>query len=432
MSEHISTLHVGPIGSRAVGGAAILLALGFAWLAVSWQVGDLFADVTPVRSPDAQEIADTAIWLAPASPRGYWLSGAILKTAFDDQSLAAAVQRYEEAARVAPNNYRSWTELGRVNEQSGHYDRAEMAFRRAINTAPEYTIPRWQLGNFFLRRDRIDDAIGEFNIVAKYNSPYRVQVFSTAWNVLGKDPRQVEQFLTDTGDSKAALAYFYGSINQPDDAIRVWNMIGSDEKPRFRWQVDALARDLMAHRSYRGALEFARQAGIDPDARPEIVTNGDFELPVKSSEGGIRFDWTITRIDGKADVTADSSTAHGGRRSLKLTFRGYAKPELNLLQQAIAVTPAARYRLSFWIRTENLRGGSLPLLEVRNAKMDTLIAASAPFTPGTADWQEISVEFDVPADRDGIYLISGREPCAEECPMTGVIWLDDFTLTRLQ
>lgn len=432
MSEHISSLPVGSVGSRVIGAAAVLVALGFAWFSVSWQAGDLFAGVTSSSSPDSQEIADTAIRLAPSSPRGYWLSGAILKTAFDDQTLWTAIERYESAARVAPNNFRSWTELGRVNEQAGRYDRAEMAFRRATEIAPAYTIPRWQLGNFFLRRGRVGDAVTELNLAAKYNSPYRVQVFSTAWNVLGQDPRQVEQFLTDTGDSKATLAYFYGLINRPDDAIRVWNSINPDDKPQFRWQVEALARDLKAHRSYQGALEFSRQAEIDPDARPEVVTNGDFELPVKSSEGGIRFDWTIKRIDGKVDVAGDASTLHSGRRSLKVILRGYAKPEFNLLQQALAVAPGGRYRLSFWIRTENLRGGSLPVIEVRNGKSDTLIAASEPFGSGSADWHQINVEFSVPTDRDGVYLISNREPCQDDCPMTGVFWLDDFSITRLQ
>ena len=431
MPPHISELNTGLKGSRLVGAASILLAIGFAWLSVSWQVGDLFADVTSASSPDAQEIADTAIWLAPSSPQGYWLSGAILKNSFDDQTLAAAVRRYEDAARKAPNNYRSWTELGRANEQSGNYDRAEMAFRRAAQVAPEYAIPRWQLGNFLLRRGRVEDAVSELNLAAKYISPYRVQVFSMAWNVLGQDTRQVEQFMTDTGDSKATLAYFYGLINRPDDAIRVWNMIDPEEKPRFKWQVEALARDLMAHRSYRGALEFSRQAGIDRDARPEVLTNGDFERPVKSSEGDIRFDWTIKRLDGKIDVAADPSTFHGGRRSLKLTLRGYAKPSFSLLSQAIAVEPGVSYRLSYWIRTENLRSGSLPLIEVRNAKLDTIIEASQPLNSGSTDWQEINIDFGVPADLDGVYVISGREPCADECPMTGTIWLDDFTLTRL-
>src|SRR5688572_1348852 len=98
--------------ARAICTAAVILAVAFAWFAVRWQIGDLFADVTSAGSPDAAEIAATSISLAPASPRGYWLSGATLKSAFDEESLAAAIDRYEEAVRRSPNHYRAWTELG--------------------------------------------------------------------------------------------------------------------------------------------------------------------------------------------------------------------------------------------------------------------------------------------------------------------------------
>jgi tetratricopeptide (TPR) repeat protein len=428
--DHISTISK-PATSRAICIAVIILAIAFSWFAVRWQIGDLFTEVSSSGSRDAAEIASTAISLAPSSPGGYLLSGSVLKTAFDDESLAAAIRQYEEAVRRSPNHYRVWTELGRVNEQAGRYEQAESAFRRAIELAPEYTIPHWQAGNFYLRRGRISDAVADFNSAAKHSSPYRIQIFSTAWSVLGEDPRQVEQFLTDSGDSKATLAYFYGSIDRPDDAIRVWNMIEPDRKEQYKWQVNALARDLLARGSYRGALEFSRQAGIDPDARPEVLTNGDFELPIKNSESGVRFDWTLARLDGKIDASSDSSTMHGGRRSLKMVLRGYAKPQFHVLSQAVAVTPGERYRLSFWIRTENLRGGSLPFIEVRNAKNDQMIGSSPAFMTGTNDWQRIDIDFALPKERDGIYIVSGREPCPEECPLTGIFWLDDFSITRL-
>ncbi|MEO5859746.1 MAG: tetratricopeptide repeat protein [Pyrinomonadaceae bacterium] len=411
---------------------AIIASLAFVWFSVRWQLGDLFADVASPRSADAVEIASAAIQLAPSNPRGYWLSGAILKTAFDDQSLSDSIDRYQEVVRRTPNHYRAWTELGRVNEQAGRYEQAEAAFRKGTELAPEYTIPHWQAGNFYLRRGRVLDAIADFNSAAKHSSPYRLQIFATAWNVLGQDPEQVEKFLTDSGDSKATLAYFYGTINRPNDAIRVWNMIEPDRKPMYKWQVNYLARDLLEHRSYRGALEFSRQAGIDPDARPEVITNGDFELPIMSSERGLKFDWTLARLDGKIDASTDTSTTHGGRRSLKFVIRGYAKPGFNTLAQAIAVSPGTRYRLSFWLRTENLRGGSLPTIEVRDAKGDSMLASSPAFGFGTTEWQQIGFEFRQPSDSDGIYLVSSREPCPEDCPLLGTFWLDDFSLSSVQ
>ena len=357
---------------------AILSVLVMLLFGARWQIEAMFADVTSTSDPEADTIANSAISFAPANPRGYWLSGSILRSAFDDASFAAAMDRFESAVRVSPNHYGSWTELGRTAERAGEYDRAESAFLEAVRLAPEYTIPRWQIGNFYLRRGRIDDAVRELRLAARHTSPYQVQVFATAWNVLGNDPQEVEQFLSDTEDSKATLAYFYGSINRPDDAVRIWNQIDPAQRPRFDWQIKALARDLLIHRSFRGALEFVRQTGVDTDARPEAITNADFESGIAQNEG-VRFNWTIHRIDGKIDAGVDNSTKRNGKRSLKFTLRGYAEPAFHTLQQSVAVIPGSRYRLSFWVRTENLRSGSMPILEVRNAKDDSINMASPPF-----------------------------------------------------
>lgn len=416
---------------RIVSIAIVILGVTLLWFAVRWQIGGMFAEVTSINDPEAPAIADSAIRLAPMNARGYWLSGAILKSAFDDASFAAALAKYESAARVAPDHFVSWTELGRINEQAGNYDRAELAFARAVEVAPEYTIPHWQLGNFYLRRGRVEDAVRELRHAARHSSPYQVQVFSTAWNVLGNDPQQVEQFLSDSDDSKAALAYFYGSINRPDDAVRIWNQIDPEHRSRFVWQVKALARDLMHHRSFRGALEFVRQSGIDTDARPEAITNGDFESSIPSYDG-VRFNWSINRVDGKIDAGIDTSTQRNGKRSLRFSVRGYARQAFNTLQQSAAVMPGSRYRLSFWVRTENLRSGSMPFIEVRNAKDDSINMSSPPFATGTSDWTQMNIEFAVAADMDGIYLTTAREACSGECPINGIFWLDDFELTRLQ
>lgn len=413
--------------------AAVVMVAGIliVWFGVRWQLGDMFPEVTSESDRQAAEIAETAIGFAPSNPRGYWLSGAILKSAFDELSVEKAIERFETAARVAPNRYTSWTELGRVYELAGRFEDAELAFVRAVELAPEYTLPRWQIGNFYLRRGRLADSVRELRYASVHNSPYRIQVFSLAWNVLGQDPQQVEQFLSDDDESKAALASFYGIVNRPDDALRIWSTIDPSARVRFRPQIEVLARELLWRRSYRGALEFSRQAGLDPDARPEAITNGDFESPIKTADL-VNFDWKLNRLDGKVDISTDSSTWRGGKRSLRFTLRGYLKPEFRALSQSVAVQPGASYRLSYWLRTEDLHSGSMPLIEIRNAVGDSLNTVSPSFPSGTHAWQEVGVDFDVPANSDGIYLLTAREPCSDECPITGIFWLDSFELIRLQ
>lgn len=431
MPDHLTTIQPSRVGVIFV----VLVVVGVsalgAWYGAGMQLGDLFAEVTSTSDPQAAEIAESAIDYAPANPRGYWLAGSVLKSAFDDQSVSAAVEKYEAAARVAPHRYSSWIELGRAYELAGSYEKAERALLHAVDLAPEYALPRWHIANFYLRRGRLEDSVRELRKAALHKSPYRVHVFALAWNVLGNDPRQVEQVAADDPESKATLAYFFGSVNRPDDALRIWNTIDPEVRGRFKWQPLTLARDLYAFRSFRGALEFSRLTGADPDARPEAITNGDFESAVRSSES-VRFDWRVYRPDGKIDVAIDSSTQQSGKRSLRFTLRGFSKPNFHALTQSVAVMPGASYRLSFWLRTEDLRSGSMPLFEVRNASDDSINAVSSSFPSGTNPWQKLSVEFTVPDTSDGVFLLPGREPCPGECPISGIFWLDSFELSRLQ
>ena len=45
----------------------------------------------------------------------------------------------------------------------------------------------------------------------------------------------------------------------------------------------------------------------------------------------------------------DSTVKTEGARSLRITFKGYTKPELYNLIQFVAVQPAQKYRLTFML-----------------------------------------------------------------------------------
>ena len=81
------------------------------------------------------------------------------------------------------------------------------------------------------------------------------------------------------------------------------------------------------------------------------------------------------------------------------------------------------------MRTENLRSAGLPVLEVLNPVDNRLIAASQAIASGTNDWQEMNIDFKSPEDVDGFVIRLSRSYC-ESCPLVGLIWMDDFSLTK--
>jgi hypothetical protein len=180
---------------------------------------------------------------------------------------------------------------------------------------------------------------------------------------------------------------------------------------------------------FRQGLEFSRQVGIDPEAQVGAVTNGGFEKPVGVPDDNY-YGWNVERGDNKLDISADSSVKHAGNRALKVNFRIFAKPELSNPWQIVAVEPGTSYVLRFWARTENLRSAGMPQIEVLHSTEYRLIAASPAVATGTNDWQEFKVEFTAPHDSDGVVVRLARAYCGDACPIVGLLWLDDFTLTK--
>jgi hypothetical protein len=117
---------------------------------------------------------------------------------------------------------------------------------------------------------------------------------------------------------------------------------------------------------------------------------------------------------------------------LRLTFSGFAAPTLQAATQYTGVESGARYRLTFWVKTAELKSAGPPFLEVVDARTTKALGASQTFTGDTgADWRMQTVEFNVPPDVEAILIRTVRQFCGENCPIVGIVWYDDFKLERL-
>ncbi|MEO6334042.1 MAG: carbohydrate binding domain-containing protein [Pyrinomonadaceae bacterium] len=410
--------------------AAILGALIFAWFSVRWQLGNMLASLTTPNQPNAEEVAQLARSFAPSDALPMWLVATHEKENFSPESLEKSIGLFEEVVRLSSNDFRYWIELGRAYEQAERPDKAEMALSRAVELAPTYTFPHWQFGNFYLRQNRSEEAFAELRKTTERSIVYREQVFSLAWDYFDKDPQKVEALAADTPDVRSTLALFYAARGSADNALRIWNSLTDDQKPNYTDTAKRIARGLFEKQRFRESLEFSRQTGIDPDAQFETVTNGGFEKFIGPPDDTL-FGWRVYRNEAKVDVLPDASVKSEGTRSLRVTFRGYSKVDLHNVVQSIAVQPGAQYRLSFMLRTDNLRSGGPPVLQIISGIENKGIAASQPFESGSADWKQVIVEFTAPQDFDSVLIRTGRVSCAEECPISGTIWYDDFRLSKL-
>lgn len=428
MSEQIKAIGSKNAKVRILLILVIVFALLFAWFTVRWQFGNMFATLTSPADQNAKEIAAAAAELAPSDPWTKWLQASVEKDIYTPEKIENSVKLYEEVVRLSPNDYRWWIELGRAYEQAEKSSQAENAFKKAVELAPSYTYPHWQLGNYLLRQNRSDEAFAELRQAAEKNQSYREQVFSMAWDYFEQDGAKVEQLAGNSPDAKKTLVKFYVNKGRSADALRIWNTLSEEEKQKNPATSKLVAQVLYEKRFYRAAVEFARQLGIDPESKAETVTNGSFEKVLTTPEETY-FGWKAASSPAdKIDIKTDTGVKKEGARSLRINFSGYQKPDLLNVWQITAVEPKKKYRLNFWLRTENLKSAGTPQLEIVNANDDKMIVSSKPFATGTNDWQEIALDFTAPENCEGIVIRTGRAFCGEGCPIVGTIWYDNFVL----
>jgi tetratricopeptide (TPR) repeat protein len=390
----------------------------------------MLARLTTATDDNAVLIADAALGLAPSDPYASSLRADVGDdpTSRDKRS---ALKIAEQTVRLSPYDRRWRIALARELANDGQMDRAEVEFKRAIDLAPSYADCRWYYGNFLLRQGRSEDAIAEFKVAASNDIEYRPQVLALMWDYSSHDPSALELVAGEGLDNITQLTFFLAAHGRGSDALRNWNRLTDAQKSSRSDVGRVIAEGLVDQHKFADGLEFSRQLGADANARPEAVTNGSFETALDAGEAS-HFGWRVARNDPKLEFALDDRVKHDGVRSLRLTFKGTAKPDLFNAAQTVAVTPKTGYRLTFWLRTENLKAAAGPLIDVSTGDETTRLAQTPAFPNGTNDWRQITLDVTVPADADGIEIRTLRMPCGgDDCPISGIIWYDDFVLTRL-
>ncbi len=430
MAEPFFEIKTTNLTGKIVLGTIVLIVLTFGWFAIRWQIGNMLGALTPPNSPNSAEIAKFSQELSPRDPITNWLVGTVLKDEFSADAASRAVISFEEMVRNAPNDHRAWVELGRALEQNEQFERAEQSFKRAVDLAPNYSFPRWHLSNYLLRRGREDEAVKELRLVAESGREYREQVFALTWEYFEKDVAKIENIAGPRSDVRTDLAKFFAAREMATDSLRIWNTLTAEQKQDHQDVAKVIAQALYEKKFYRSAAAFVHQLALEPQAKAEEIQNGGFESPIPDDAQKVYFNWKVVRAE-KLEIRTDQLKKRDGNRALRLNFTGFSAIEIKNFWQVLAVEPGKRYKLGFWVRTENLKSAGTPLIEIVNAVDNKILATSPAFPTDSNDWSQVKVDFNVPGDTEGVLIRLDRAYCGEACPIVGSVWLDDFTIEKL-
>ncbi|MEN6311465.1 MAG: alpha-L-arabinofuranosidase, partial [Acidobacteriota bacterium] len=158
------------------------------------------------------------------------------------------------------------------------------------------------------------------------------------------------------------------------------------------------------------------RAGDDLAAKSQFVANPSFE----AMAGEIPQGWAPRAEAPDAVLKAETSGRTGGRSVLIASDKGAEGAWI----ATVPIRPYARYRLSGWIKTDNLAPGKSKgaLINARGVG-----SWQTPPVTGTKDWTLAEVEFDAGANDalEVACLFGGRGRA------TGKAWFDDVELVRL-
>jgi tetratricopeptide (TPR) repeat protein len=367
----------------------------------------------------------------PNSPR---LNARLAEAEFleSDRNLNRAEELARKAIALSPYDYRYPMILASIKEAQGDRAAAEAALRDALKLAPNDRELHWRLANVLVRAGKLNDSLDDFRIAVAANKPLLPATLDLLWRASRGSVEALNAVTGEDTKARLMLAQFLVKQGAVTDAANVFRSL--DRNARLGAIESAgVLNALVSAANYTVARELWLSFVAEDNAPVPLIWNGGFESSILKNFS--QFDWTfgIGRNE-YAKLSIDKSRAHAGTQSLKVEFLGRDTTRLeDELKQLVVVRPGARYRLEFYVKTENLVTPEGPRVAVVD-KANTWIATSEPVAAGSNDWTLMAVEFVAPAAPEGASAVTvsikrrPRQNLPYDDPTKGVIWFDDFTM----
>lgn len=367
------------------------------------------------------------------APNSALLNARIARTEMleEERDLSEAESRAIRAINISPWDFNHRLLLASIEEAKGDRDAAEKSLRDGLRLAPNNTDVHWRLANLLFREGKYRAALDEFRIVTSSNNSYLPVTLDMIYRASGGNFAAVEAVTPPDPRSRLALSAYLLKQSKVSEAARVFDSIdrnarlASNESPAF-------INGLIA----QDQIEMARALWVnlvggstDASEYRALIWNGSFETVVPAELA--QFDWTISSSNF-ARIAVDAAYAHTGARALRIDFLNRDTTRLDgEVKQLISIRAGARYRLSYFVKTDGLVTTEGPRIVVEDRTTSKSIIESEAVAAGSKDWEPLTVDFIAPAVGTALIIKIKRVPrFSYDEPMRGRLWFDDFTLTE--
>ena len=127
----------------------------------------------------------------------------------------------------------------------------------------------------------------------------------------------------------------------------------------------------------------------------------------------------------QVDVSLDTSQFHSGTRALRFVFSGPAFSDSGV-SQYVPVEPNVRYRLSSFVKSEDIVSASGPRIVVQDYYNNQVLASTEDLL-STSGWRQLVADFAAGPETRLIAIKVMRVP--GNPLIKGTFWMDDLKLT---
>jgi hypothetical protein len=359
--------------------------------------------------------------------------GRVFQYSLESVDPDGALQQLNSAARLNPYDPQGWLDLGAALELQAKVNEAEACLRRADFLAPNLPTVQWGIANFYLLHGNVPEAFRHFRVVLTGTDVYSQAIFNTAWKA-SNDPKQIlDELIPNQAKPEFDYLYFLLGRQRWAEAEDVWGRItvntekfsAQAARPYFDTLAFTLRRPDQAYEVWSDLLKKGLIQPTEDPVSQTLIFNGHFE----QEPTNLGFDWRIVPMEGVyagLDETAYRSAGH----SLLIQFSGRQNVDYRNVYQLVRVQASRPYRLTWWMKTEEITTDSGLRMEVRDLYDPRALDQFSDSLVGTTEgWSTSSMDFKTGRKTELIQVIIARLPSRKlDNLIAGKGWVDDVSL----
>ena len=346
-----------------------------------------------------------------------------------DSSVGNAEQLALQALKQNPSSGRATSLLLNLYDTSGHEKKADEIAELSSRLWPSHTYTRARLADYWLKRQRIDKLLDEWNVLLIRNPAQRKALYPFLTNII-KD-KEVSFLMRPFLDYPPTWwdSYFVYLSKELSAAqlrevynVRAESQDGVSEVER-RYYVSSLLKD----KNWIAAREEWYLGLSESQKRHDgLVFDGGFETSILNQG----FGWQYNKRSRNPRIKTDITYGIKGRKALHVSLNKKDRINFKHVSQRLMLTPGL-YKLSMRYRTDTLKTSEGLTWRLRCVEGGNQILGESDNMLGSNPWSTLKVDFNVPSTcKVQLLRLEAASRFKHEWFFDGSLWFDEINITK--